>query len=381
MKKKLLLFLLFSLNLLANNLNSTQNLDSQSFLIHYGIRDFTPTLQNGNATPQQKQQAYTALVGYISQEMGVTSTQAKLIIADNIKGGVFSQDNQNIYLVDNDRKNLGTSAGAVEVLGHEVSHYLDFIKDKNLDKTSEYKDNRENYAHLIGDATLDYTNFNYTVNGYNALHTVINRQNYENQDSIDSLLNQNALEFNSLDTSKMDGFLGKAIAGIATGFLGMLEAPRDEIPDISDTQRFTEFALNVVPMGFIGGVYFVKLKGKAVVVSKEVYDKVSKVRIDIDPNVISSGGFGGIKIGIKYINPPKFFKAFPDLKTAKRKTSVQGGSKLRERWKDKKGNIYEWDYQHGTLEKYNKRGKHLGEFDAQTGEQLKLANKTRSVEP
>lgn len=33
----------------------------------------------------------------------------------------------------------------------------------------------------------------------------------------------------------------------------------------------------------------------------------------------------------------------------------------RKRWKDDKGNIYEWDYQHGAVEKYNKNGTHLGE--------------------
>ena len=46
-----------------------------------------------------------------------------------------------------------------------------------------------------------------------------------------------------------------------------------------------------------------------------------------------------------------------------------------------KGNIYEWDSQHGTLEKYNKRGKHQGEFDPKTGEQTKPKNKKREVEP
>lgn len=37
--------------------------------------------------------------------------------------------------------------------------------------------------------------------------------------------------------------------------------------------------------------------------------------------------------------------------------------------------------QHGAVEKYNKRGKHLGEFDHETGEQTKDADKNREVEP
>lgn len=35
----------------------------------------------------------------------------------------------------------------------------------------------------------------------------------------------------------------------------------------------------------------------------------------------------------------------------------------------------------GAFEKYNKRGKHQGEFDPATGNQTKPVNKTRTVEP
>jgi hypothetical protein len=54
---------------------------------------------------------------------------------------------------------------------------------------------------------------------------------------------------------------------------------------------------------------------------------------------------------------------------------------MRKRWKDPKGNIYEWDSQHGTVEKCNKRGKHQGEFDPDTGEQTKPKDPKREVEP
>ncbi|TVT80592.1 colicin E3/pyocin S6 family cytotoxin [Pseudomonas sp. H3(2019)] len=79
--------------------------------------------------------------------------------------------------------------------------------------------------------------------------------------------------------------------------------------------------------------------------------------------------------------PQGALPAFPDAIRRRPKTSVQGGGGLRPRWTDKAGNIYEWDRQHGTLEKYNKRGKHLGEFDVNTGEQTKKADKKREVEP
>ena len=82
-----------------------------------------------------------------------------------------------------------------------------------------------------------------------------------------------------------------------------------------------------------------------------------------------------------YIPAPKFLQAFPTAKLVKPKTSVQGGSGLRKRWKDEDGTIYEWDSRHGTIEKYDRKGKHLGEFDPETGEQLKPANPDYKVEP
>ena len=85
--------------------------------------------------------------------------------------------------------------------------------------------------------------------------------------------------------------------------------------------------------------------------------------------------------GSGYHPKPDSLPAFPDAKWAKSTTSVQGGGGLRPRWKSRDGTIYEWDFQHGAVEKYNKRGKHLGEFDHKTGTQNKAADPTRKVEP
>ncbi|MBY4128542.1 hypothetical protein HQO83_09085 [Rhodococcus fascians] len=49
----------------------------------------------------------------------------------------------------------------------------------------------------------------------------------------------------------------------------------------------------------------------------------------------------------------------------------------RRRWTDEKGNIYEWDYQHGAVEKYSRNGKHLGEYDPNTGVQTKPPDPSR----
>jgi Cytotoxic/Domain of unknown function (DUF4157) len=84
---------------------------------------------------------------------------------------------------------------------------------------------------------------------------------------------------------------------------------------------------------------------------------------------------------LKYIPAPKTLRAFPNARAAKPKTAVQGGGKLRARWKDDDGNIFEWDSQHGTVERYNKNGKHQGEFDANSGQMTKGPDKNRTVEP
>jgi hypothetical protein len=81
-----------------------------------------------------------------------------------------------------------------------------------------------------------------------------------------------------------------------------------------------------------------------------------------------------------YVPPPKTLRAFPDAWRVPAKTPMPGGGR-RVRWKDPAGTIYEWDYQHGTVEMYDTRGRHLGEFDPDTGRRIKDANATRRVQP
>ena len=58
----------------------------------------------------------------------------------------------------------------------------------------------------------------------------------------------------------------------------------------------------------------------------------------------------------------------PDLRREKPKTPVSGGGGLRPRGKDKDGNIFEWDSQHGEMEIYDKQGKHQGSYNPKTKE-------------
>ena len=82
-----------------------------------------------------------------------------------------------------------------------------------------------------------------------------------------------------------------------------------------------------------------------------------------------------------YYQKPENLPAYPDARWATPKTPIKGGGGLRPRWKDRDGVIYEWDFRHGAIEKYTKRGKHLGEFNHETGEQTKPADPTRRIEP
>ena len=86
-------------------------------------------------------------------------------------------------------------------------------------------------------------------------------------------------------------------------------------------------------------------------------------------------------LGLAPIPAPSSLPGFPGAQRAKPKTPVQGGGGLRKRWKLPGGCILEWDSQHGEVEKYDKRGKHLGAFDPKTGKQLKDSIKNRRIEP
>jgi Cytotoxic len=83
---------------------------------------------------------------------------------------------------------------------------------------------------------------------------------------------------------------------------------------------------------------------------------------------------------VDYCPAPRTLPAFPKAAKVLSKTPIRGGG-LRKRWKDDDGTIYEWDYAHGTVEKYDSRGHHQGEFDPHNGKQLKPALPFRRVEP
>jgi Cytotoxic len=95
--------------------------------------------------------------------------------------------------------------------------------------------------------------------------------------------------------------------------------------------------------------------------------------------IMASISGGGDRPG--YVAAPRaaVLAGFPGTFLVKPKTAFAGGK--RRRWKDTDGMIYEWDYLHGQIEKYNSRGRHLGDFEWPSGRQLGGPNRGRSVEP
>ena len=81
-----------------------------------------------------------------------------------------------------------------------------------------------------------------------------------------------------------------------------------------------------------------------------------------------------------YLSAPLTLLAFPEAQRVRGKTPRLGGG-LRQRWKSSSGVIYEWDYRHGRVEIYDRRGRHIGEYDPETGQRTKPANPDYQVEP
>ena len=70
---------------------------------------------------------------------------------------------------------------------------------------------------------------------------------------------------------------------------------------------------------------------------------------------------------------------FPGTQRAEARQDERGH--YRARWVYPDGRFFEWDYQHGTVEAYDRRGEHLGEFAPLDGRQLKQAIPTRKARP
>ena len=104
-------------------------------------------------------------------------------------------------------------------------------------------------------------------------------------------------------------------------------------------------------------------------------------RLRLVPHERRDGGMSNCDSVLGLIPPPRKLKGLPDAVRTKPKTPRPGGG-LRARWRDPNdGTIYEWDYQHGAVEVYDRNGIHRGERDPDSGLPTKGADSRRRIEP
>ena len=166
-------------------------------------KDNVATLNNPNATPREKQEAYTALANHIAEEMGVTPAQAKLMV-DSQYAGAFHREGESGTIYVNDLAN-SNSAQAVNTVGHETQHSIDYQNDKDIVKTENYEANREDHAELMGDHTEDYMEYQYADNGYNALDATRNNNIGTNPyNGLDVTVIKNTSTFRQINPNDLD---------------------------------------------------------------------------------------------------------------------------------------------------------------------------------
>jgi hypothetical protein len=179
------------------------------------------------------------------------------------------------------------------------------------------------------------------------------------------------------DPDKLKAFAKEKITGWLTG----LDAWSNKRPD-DQLDDAGAFAADAVIDGAVGLGMGAAGKGLGGVVEEaETFSKARKAATHAD-DVAEHVDAGAARRAMAHLpqRPPKTLAAFPDAQGVPRKRAVQGGGGLRKRWRDADGTIYEWDSRHGAVEKYNKNGRHLGEFDHTTGRQIKPADPTRTTE-
>ncbi|VVH51694.1 hypothetical protein BPUTSESOX_160, partial [uncultured Gammaproteobacteria bacterium] len=346
-------------------------------------------LTDPNLTPTQKQQLAKELVGSVMVELGYKAPEVKIVANTNTntntntndndntndnRAGHYGEDN-NIYLNDT---NINNTKDLTTTIGHETSHALD-NQDPSINTNPQNdasKTDNEIYADNYGDDFGDYVEFASENYGDGNLASTNNR-NLGNTPA-ETQRNTKLVERNNQDYARIDKSKGEdSVVKITTTGIKIINKIRkikgkltkeklkkifkDEGIDIADD-------LTTLVDGKIG------VDDALAILDLAVGTNLNSKKV----KVIKSKNNYQYKPAPK---KPEDIKGIPNLKEVRKKTFVQGGGNKRARYEDKKGNIYEWDYRHGTLEKYNKRGKHLGEYNPKTGKQLKPANKTRRVEP
>lgn len=189
---------------LREHIGNTQNYftATKSFTQNPENAAHVETLNNADATPAEKQAAYTALSNTIATEMGLDPETDSVEIHSMISrdprfAGAYSEDTAEIFI--NDLAHT-TSGEAVNSVGHETQHHIDNVLG-NEAVTEQGHENREEYAETMGDATEDYLSFNFAESGYGDLSTANNHSlgdTDEEKQASRELLNNNAGALNTI---------------------------------------------------------------------------------------------------------------------------------------------------------------------------------------
>ncbi|SQD76783.1 two-partner secretion domain-containing protein [Moritella yayanosii] len=357
-------------------------------------------LQDSDLAPKAKEQMLDQLTYAAMVKLGYdTEGYENKIVAkedDKRRGHNTGEEGSTGETFINDTQNNNTSE-LVETAGHEMGHAMD--RKDDIAKNYSKADN-ENYNNNIGSDFSDYTDVALGVNGHGNMADGNNHAG-----NAGSTVTENNATYDKVDKSKGDDLWpavfgvpyaleGLAFLGAATGLYTATDSE-----DLAEIPSGVELSPAVILAASIASnmqqVDTIDASTRTVVAGAlpsstttegvEQIDSITTTEVVEQQNASTEfpadSGVTPLLVVNDYIPPPTEIDGIAGLNKAKAKTPVQGGGKLRKRWKDKKGNIYEWDYQHGMLEKYNKLGKHQGEFNPITGKQTKRADKKRTVRP
>ncbi|RUO80215.1 hypothetical protein CWI84_06160 [Idiomarina tyrosinivorans] len=216
------------------------------------------TLSDGDATFEQKEAAYTALVNEIADYMDVDPTEAKVLMSNDSLfaevAGAHSRDTDTVYVNDAAHDN---ASDAVNTVGHETQHYLDNQQNPDAEQTETYHKNRDEYARIMGDATEDYLGFNFAQNDTSLADGNSHSFGTTADDVLTNLnlISENQKAYDSENQGSLDHNIFAAVpaaeAGLGLAALGIVAASGDE-----DAKR--QFAQDVEQLfndinGLMGG--------------------------------------------------------------------------------------------------------------------------------
>ncbi|MEZ8100376.1 two-partner secretion domain-containing protein [Vibrio bivalvicida] len=180
---------------------------TKAFLTDEANSEHASTLNDPNATPEQKRSAYQSLVNHIATEFGIDSSQVKL--ADIGQKGLFADGVA--YIDDSEHHRL---EDAVNTVGNESSHMVD-AANAPVNQGENYVANREEYSNLVGDDVEGYLSFNFSnlgkggFGGWNTQNGTKGSETIEQNTQEFSLLRHDVPKWNRLPDNQEVAIINK----------------------------------------------------------------------------------------------------------------------------------------------------------------------------